>query len=741
MVSTRAVRDIVTCYTGTRWFPDKNNLCINVTPLPSGNAPPAKPGNNGRVCSQPSCADPINPGTGNHWQTENDYSASGAPGGLSLTRTYNSNTFSTDAGAVRTFGARWTQSYDPGRLSRIANPAQYPMTCYSRQDSGAIFCEEPASDGNRDGVAIVRGDGKKYTFSKSGAVWINDADVNDRLSASYTTDGVTIAGWTYVSAQGDATERYDANGLLLSVTARAGTLQRMTYSNGITNDTNAGRNPADAPACANIQAGAILPAGRLLCATDNWGRQLQFEYDAQGRITKAIDPANQATLYAYDGPSGGCVAAGPGNRACSANNLTQVTYPDGKSKTYYYNEATNINDGTACANTVVIGNGFGGLVNSLTAIVDENGVRHTSWTYDCQGRTTSNQRAGGVGKASLAYGDWNANSATTTVTHYLGTAATPLTTVRSYNYQMILGIAKNIGIDQPCVECGDTKTRTYDANGNVASRTDFNGNVTQYTYDLARNLETSRTEGFGTAQARTITTQWHATYRLPTAIAEPLRRTSFSYDASGNLLTKSVQTTADATGTQGFGAAVVGAARTWTHTYNTVGQVLTMTGPRTDVVDLTTYAYDAQGNLATVTNAAGHVTTLSNYDANGRVGRIADANGLITDLTYAPRGWLLSKVVSGAGGTPETTSYQYDGVGQLTQVSLPDGSSISYTYDPAHRLTNITDSLGNSIAYTLDAMGNRVNEQVKDSQGALARQAIRVFDTLNRLQQMTGIVQ
>ena len=52
---------------------------------------------------------------------------------------------------------------------------------------------------------------------------------------------------------------------------------------------------------------------------------------------------------------------------------------------------------------------------------------------------------------------------------------------------------------------------TYDANGNIASRTDFDGHQTTYVYDMTRNLETSRTEGLTTAgvatpATRTITT-------------------------------------------------------------------------------------------------------------------------------------------------------------------------------------------------------------------------------------------
>ena len=110
-----------------------------------------------------------------------------------------------------------------------------------------------------------------------------------------------------------------------------------------------------------------------------------------------------------------------------------------------------------------------------------------------------------------------------------------------------------------------------------------NGNQTTYTYDLARNLEISRTEAYGTALARTITTQWHPVYRLPTKIVAPSgvagvsEVTDFAYDAQGNLLQKTI--------TAG------GRTRQWNMTYNALGQVLTVDGPRTDVTDVTTYTY------------------------------------------------------------------------------------------------------------------------------------------------------
>lgn len=228
--------------------------------------------------------------------------------------------------------------------------------------------------------------------------------------------------------------------------------------------------------------------------------------------------------------------------------------------------------------------------------------------------------------------------------------------------------------------------------------------------------------------------EWHPAYRLPAAIAEPKKLTTFTYDSRGNLLSKTEQATTDATGASGFAATLTGTPRKWSYTYNSVGQVLTAADPLGNV---TTYVYGSQGNLASVTNAAGQTTTLSNYNAHGHVGRITDPNGVSTDLAYAPRGWLLSKTVT-APGISEATAYSYDSVGQLTQVTLPDGSTIAYTYDPARRLTDIADSLGNTIHYALDNAGNRTGEQVKDPNGTLARQVTRVYNAMNRLQQITG---
>ncbi|HXZ47709.1 MAG TPA: hypothetical protein VEG27_01750 [Usitatibacter sp.] len=101
-----------------------------------------------------------------------------------------------------------------------------------------------------------------------------------------------------------------------------------------------------------------------------------------------------------------------------------------------------------------------------------------------------------------------------------------------------VGVLKRTQLSDP----SGTETATLDANGNIATRTDRLARSTHYTYDLTRNLEISRTEAYGTSIARTITTTWNPTYRLPATITEPSGVagvnlvTTFTYDAAGNLI-------------------------------------------------------------------------------------------------------------------------------------------------------------------------------------------------------------
>jgi YD repeat-containing protein len=670
----------IACPVGFNPSSDRNSCT-----LAANNPDPAK--NEGK----PDCGlgNPCNAGTGNKYQREVDYVGLGTYP-LILERMYNSGGATPSAVLNTVRGSQWRSTYDRS----IALNSNTVITTATVQREG----------------------GQRYYFNLINGAWVGDADVVGTL-----VQLANGSGWTYTN-ENDEVETYNAAGQTVSITNRAGLTQTLIYSDG-----TAGTNGGYVLTAAGVATTTVLPVGKLIRVSDPASHTLQFGYDGTGRVVKMTDPIGGAYLYAYSG-------------TLITDNLSFVTYPDGKTRTYLYGETANV---SATPNAGV------SYVHSLTGILDENGNRYASWTYDANGLAISSEHGAfgsGVDKVSLSYGtpDASGNRATT--------VTDPRGVVRSYGFSTLLSVVKNSSISgQPCNGC--TVVVTHDANGNVASRTDFNGNTTCYTYDLTRNLETTRVEGLPTGTAcpanlatyvpptttgsviRKITTQWHATLRLPTVVAEPLRITSHSYDAKGNPLSKTVQPTSDATGGAGLAAVAAGTARVSSYTYNTAGQVLTVDGPRTDVTDVTHYAYDTQGNLLTVSNALNQVTTLGGYDANGRPGSITDPNGLVTSLTYDARGRLTSR---SSGG--ETTSYTYDGAGNMTNVALPSGASYTYTYDAAHRLTQIVDPLGNKLVYTLDVMGNRTNEQLYDSTNTLVQTHSRVFNALNRLNQDIGAV-
>ncbi len=182
------------------------------------------------------------------------------------------------------------------------------------------------------------------------------------------------------------------------------------------------------------------------------------------------------------------------------------------------------------------------------------------------------------------------------------------------------------------------------------------------------------------------------------------------------------------------------AQQTTSYTYNAAGQVLTEDGPRTDVSDITTHTYNAQGYLASTTNALGQVTLFNSYDANGNLLSMTDANGIVSEFTYHDRGWLLSsRIKHPTDSTKDAlTRYDYDAVGQLSKTILPSGVVIQYEYDDARRLTAIRNAAGERIEYTLDAAGNRTQQRIKNSSGAITYSVSMAYDELSRVMKVLG---
>jgi YD repeat-containing protein len=427
---------------------------------------------------------------------------------------------------------------------------------------------------------------------------------------------------------------------------------------------------------------------QLASITDSYGRSLQLAYQS-GLLHSVTTPDGLVLAYGYAATASG-----------AQSQLVSVTYSTSPqtSQTYLYENAA--------------------LPFALTGITDEDGNRYATWTYDAQGRGLSSQHAGGADLTTVAYDDTTGNR---TVTNALGPQ-------QVYKFTTLQGVPKVTEIDRQgtSTTTAASQTFTYDTNGYTASVTDWNGNQTTYVNDV-HGQPTTISEAVGTPQARTTSITYLSNYHLPSQIVTPGLTTNYSYDGSGNLLTKTLNDTTTTTTPY----ATNGQTRTWTYTWSNF-LLASAKGPRTDVSELTAFAYDSSGALTSIANALGQTTKVTQHLPGGLPQAIVDPNGVTTTLTYDARQRLLSSTISTVAG-PLATQYSYDAAGNLVTFTLPDGSSLTNAYDAAHRLTGTTDLLSSSIAYTLDAAGDRTAAAITNSGGTTTRQHSAMYDALGRL--------
>lgn len=629
--------------------------------------------------------------------------------------------------------------YEPGTEPR--NLGVHWRHTYQRR-----VYREPASSTAPPMVTVARPDGDYRHFKLQAGLWVGRPDKSETLTELFDTN--QSVGWRYVSAD-NVVEEFDNDGRLLHVTRPTGFTLELTYSTAAT--------PI-----------SIAPyAGLLISVASSDGRSLSFVYDSIGSLIEVSDAAGFAHTYEYD----------------SDGTLQFVTRPSGAVREYLYNEPThNSNYSTG---------------RLLTGIIDENGHRYGTYQYSYNKLTK--EWHGSAFADQLELTDISPTWVSTRYSRMTGA----LGNFEQVEYAAVNGIVKETARKRCATEtCGTVlgqTSLTYDSSGNVDTRTDDNGVLAEYDYDV-RGRETSRIEaanasGGNASTKRTVQTEWHASLNVPlerrtlNASSVLEAKTQWAYNTRGQATARceidpgdaaAMAYTCSATTAPPVGANV----QRWITNYceqadltalacPRIGLVKSTNGPRSSgdpgmggLDDITTYTYymvdDAscasggacphrRGDLWKVTNGLGQVIEYVTYDKAGRVLRTKDANGTITDFVYHIRGWLKERIVRAkADGTPlpaaDASLYiQYDAVGNVIKVVQPDAAYLEYAYDDAHRLIEITDNLGNTIDYCpggpgsadcLDAAGNRRIEQIKDPSNNVKRQLRRTYNQLSQLTQV-----
>lgn len=529
-------------------------------------------------------------------------------------------------------------------------------------------------------IVAMRQQGDPINFDLAFDAAIDDgvhwvADVNRDETIHKTNDG-----WI-LELTDNSREVYDESGRLIAVKHINGYEQTLTYGH------------------------QGMAKNVLLNIEDNFGQKLELTYDLYSRISsmKATDGA--VTRYEYD----------------ENHNLIKVISPDETPDNDWDNQF------------VVYDYNNEHFAHAITGIRNNQGQRVHTMAYDQQGRAILSALGDDVERVDIAFFPNSDGTKKSVVKNSLGKTTTYTFDDRN----------KPISVEghatATCV--GANQHYTYNNSGQLITKTDWNGNTTIYEYN-ERNLETSRIEAAGKAEGRYIATQWHDQWRLPVLVTSSDMVTEFIYNEQGLLVRRIERDTKAALNTwQKLFKQYP--EREWNYRYNNQGLLTEINGPRTDVNDTTHFEYDAQGNRTAVINALGHRSETLVFNERGLPLQVRDANGLITELAYNARGWLSTKTIKTEQGD-SITHYTYAGVsdynnqGVISSVTLPNGAEIHYEYDSARRLIAQSNNAGERIEYSLDLEGNRLEQRIINSTGALLFSQHQVFDELSRLLQSIG---
>jgi RHS repeat-associated protein len=158
--------------------------------------------------------------------------------------------------------------------------------------------------------------------------------------------------------------------------------------------------------------------------------------------------------------------------------------------------------------------------------------------------------------------------------------------------------------------------------------------------------------------------------------------TSYTYDADGNVLTVRDPI-----------------AQLTRFEYS--GPVNKVTGVTDALANLTRFEYDVLGNLTRTIDAKGNATQYA-YDSHGLLSALTDPLHQTTNLAYDD----FANLVSITNALGQVTTLRYDGVWRLVEVRDPVGRTSSTAYDALDRIVSETNGNKEATRFAYDAIGN-----------------------------------
>lgn len=431
--------------------------------------------------------------------------------------------------------------------------------------------------------------------------------------------------------------------------------------------------------------------GNKISETDWLGNTNQYQYDAKNRLVETIDAAGVSTekleynandkqTKSYDGRWG----------------LTQFTYD--------HNSRLLITTDPAGNRTSQSYNVFG-FKDSQT---DGNG-NITRFTYDMLGRLVSVTNA--LGETTSYTYDLAGNKLTQTDGRGLTTA---------FEYNVANKLVRKIDAGGRKGAPGSyvyteakVESYTYTPDGQIARKTNRNGNTTNYTYDVHGQLLVRSVSGpdlDARAKENVIRYSYDGNGNTLT-MTDISGTTSRTYDELNRVVTKSVPGFGTSTflmdQTSGLTAGFV-AEDTTDPKGNYSRRISDKTGRLYQVIgskngSAITYTYDENGNRLSVTYPSGAKEVYS-YDKNNVLQTLNNYQGTTLLDTYSyvydAAGNQISKSETIKGVNKGTTAYTYDALNRLKTVAEPGGKQTSYEYDASGNRTSEKVTSGGTVTIT-----------------------------------------
>lgn len=225
----------------------------------------------------------------------------------------------------------------------------------------------------------------------------------------------------------------------------------------------------------------------------------------------------------------------------------------------------------------------------------------------------------------------------------------------------------------------DEAAASYTSNGQQATVTDGEGNLTTYEYDEYDRLSKTRfpnASGGGSSTNDYEQLSYDGRGNVTQRRIRDGQTISYSYDNLSRLTVKSLPSPE---GAINYG-------------YDNLGHVVSINQPWPFAGTLT-YSYDALGRLTLESQLFGSIS--SGYDLAGRRTSLTHGDGLTINYEYLVTGEVTVIRENGAtSGTGVLATYSYDNLGRRTSLSRGNGTTTSYGFDAASRLTSLQQDLG-----------------------------------------------